>query len=170
MLSMLIPSGAAPTWTARLLRAVDCRTFGDDSLRVLRALQLAARFELTIDDETRTLCRTIPLDDLPAERIWGEVEKLLSAPRPSIGLALALDLGVVPTAVSRAADTRGLRPGTRVAPRRRRVGTRLQVVRSGPGAGGRSAEAQTARRDASERCAHDFGKPSTTAFLDGRIR
>ena len=26
---------------------------------------------------TRALCRRIPLDDLPAERIWGEIEKLL---------------------------------------------------------------------------------------------
>ena len=36
------------------------------------------------------------LDDLPAERVWGEIEKLLlAAERPSIGFALALDLGVV---------------------------------------------------------------------------
>ena len=38
---------------------------------------------------TRALCRTIQLDDLPAERIWGEIEKLLFAPRPSVGFALA---------------------------------------------------------------------------------
>ena len=46
--------------------------------------------------QTRALLARIPLDDLPAERIWGEVEKLLLlAPRPSVGLALALDLGVI---------------------------------------------------------------------------
>src|SRR5947209_17282155 len=49
----------------RRLRVVDARTFGDDSLRVLRAMQFAARFELTPDDETREICRSIPLDDLP---------------------------------------------------------------------------------------------------------
>ena len=44
----------------------------------------------------RTVCRAIPLDDLPAERVWGEIEKLLlQAERPSIGLRLAWDLGVV---------------------------------------------------------------------------
>ena len=37
----------------RVLRVVDPTTFADDSLRVLRALQFAARFELTIDPETR---------------------------------------------------------------------------------------------------------------------
>jgi tRNA nucleotidyltransferase (CCA-adding enzyme) len=75
---------------------VDARTFAEDSLRVLRAIQFAARFELTVDGATMAVCRTIPLDDLPAERIWGEVEKLLlQARRPSIGLRLAWDLGVV---------------------------------------------------------------------------
>src|SRR5260221_9603152 len=60
----------------RLLRAVDPATFGDDSLRVLRAVQFAARFEFALEQGTAALCRSIPLDDLPAERIWGELEKL----------------------------------------------------------------------------------------------
>ena len=34
---------------ARRLRVVDPTTFGDDSLRVLRAVQFAARFELPLD-------------------------------------------------------------------------------------------------------------------------
>ncbi|MDP9266015.1 MAG: tRNA nucleotidyltransferase, partial [Chloroflexota bacterium] len=81
---------------ARMLRAVDARTFGDDSLRVLRAAQFAARFEFRLDGATRDLCRQIQLDDLPAERIWGEIEKLLLlAARPSIGFELALDLLVI---------------------------------------------------------------------------
>ncbi|MDO8678251.1 MAG: metal-dependent phosphohydrolase, partial [Acidobacteriota bacterium] len=61
----------------RVLKVVDPATFADDSLRVLRALQFSARFELTIDPATAALCASIPLDDLPAERIWGEFEKLL---------------------------------------------------------------------------------------------
>src|SRR5690606_37467771 len=51
---------------------------------------------LTIDPATADVCRSLPLDDLPAERIWGEFEKLLlGAERPSIGLALAWELGVI---------------------------------------------------------------------------
>jgi tRNA nucleotidyltransferase (CCA-adding enzyme) len=38
-----------------VLRVVDRTTFGDDSLRVLRAIQFAARFELTLDEETLAL-------------------------------------------------------------------------------------------------------------------
>jgi tRNA nucleotidyltransferase (CCA-adding enzyme) len=79
----------------RVLRVVDARTFADDSLRVLRAVQFAARFDLELIGETREICQRIALDDLPAERIWGEIEKLLFAPRPSVGFTLTLALGVV---------------------------------------------------------------------------
>src|ERR1041384_7060547 len=54
------------------LRAVAAETVVEDSLRVLRAVQFAARFEMTIDAATVALCRTIDLTDLPHERIWGE--------------------------------------------------------------------------------------------------
>src|ERR1043165_9039108 len=58
--------------------------------------QFAAVFEFVLEEKTADLCRRLRLDDLPAERIWGEVEKLLlQADRPSIGLQLALDLGIV---------------------------------------------------------------------------
>jgi tRNA nucleotidyltransferase (CCA-adding enzyme) len=78
------------------LKAVATDTFIEDSLRVLRAVQLAARFEMTIDPATAELCRAIDLSDLPRERIWGEIEKLVTlAERPSIGLDAALELGVL---------------------------------------------------------------------------
>ena len=71
----------------RVLRMVDAAHFGEDSLRVLRAAQFAARFALTLDEATCELCRTLNLDDLPRERVWGEWEKLLmKAARPSLGL------------------------------------------------------------------------------------
>ena len=93
---LIDPFGGKADLRARILRLVDPRTFGEDSLRVLRGVQFAARFDLTIDPATADHCRTIALDDLPSERILGEIEKLLLlAPRPSIGLRLAWDLGVV---------------------------------------------------------------------------
>ena len=90
------PFGGARDLHQRVLRAVAADTFVDDSLRVLRAVQFAARFKMKIDPQTVELCRTIDLTDLPRERIWGEVEKLLTlANKPSIGLACALELGVL---------------------------------------------------------------------------
>jgi tRNA nucleotidyltransferase (CCA-adding enzyme) len=93
---ILDPFGGREDLAARRLRAVDPATFGDDSLRALRALQFTARFELSVDAETKRLLASVPLDDLPSERVWGEVEKLLlQARRPSVGLALALEIGVI---------------------------------------------------------------------------
>src|SRR6185295_13603267 len=46
----------------RLLRVVDRERFLDDSLRVLRAVQFAARLDLRLDDEARELCRAAALD------------------------------------------------------------------------------------------------------------
>src|SRR5262245_41138490 len=78
-----------------VIRVVDQNTFVEDSLRVLRAMQFAARFEYSIDPETIDLCITIDLSDLPADRIWAEVDKwLLQSWRPSIGLWAARDLGI----------------------------------------------------------------------------
>jgi tRNA nucleotidyltransferase (CCA-adding enzyme) len=79
-----------------VIRVVDPQTFVEDSLRVLRAMQFAARFEFTIDPATIDLCREVELSDLPAERIWAEVEKwLLQSNRPSIGLRAARDLWII---------------------------------------------------------------------------
>ncbi|HET7216461.1 MAG TPA: hypothetical protein VFJ02_00375, partial [Vicinamibacterales bacterium] len=61
--------GRADLLERKVLRAVDPRTFADDSLRVLRGVQFAARFELAMDGATKHLCRGIELDDLPAERV-----------------------------------------------------------------------------------------------------
>ena len=106
----------------RLLRAVDPQTFGDDSLRALRAMQFAARFDFSLDEGTAALCRSIRLDDLPPERVWGEMEKLLlQAARPSIGFRLALDLGDPRTGPAGDGAPRRLRAGAGVASRRRRL-------------------------------------------------
>jgi tRNA nucleotidyltransferase (CCA-adding enzyme) len=78
----------------KILRVVDPRTFIEDSLRVLRAMQFAARFKFMVDPATAELCRSIDLSDLPSERIWAEVEKWLLAARPSIGLRAGRELGI----------------------------------------------------------------------------
>ncbi|MCU0240731.1 MAG: hypothetical protein MUC29_14920, partial [Pyrinomonadaceae bacterium] len=77
------------------IRHIADETFVEDSLRVLRAAQFAARFEFEIDAETIKLCQSIDLTDLPKERIWGELEKLLlKSQKPSIGLAFFYKLNI----------------------------------------------------------------------------
>src|SRR5438093_1222683 len=140
-----------------------------DRLRVLRAIQFAARLEFAVDDDTRALCRAIPLDDLPAERVWGEIEKLLFASRPSIGFALALDLGAVDKLFPELRALVGCAQEPEWHPEGDVWVHTLQVI----------DQARLRIDDLSrpERIAvmlgavcHDFGKPATTAFIDGRIR
>ena len=154
----------------RVLKMVDARTFGEDSLRVLRAVQFAARFELTLDADTFALCRTIGLDDLPAERIWGEFEKLfLQARRPSIGLALAKELGVIDQLLPELLPLAGCPQDPEWHPEGDVWTHTLMVV-----------DQARQRIDGLERgpavammlgaVCHDLGKPLTTAFSDGHTR
>ncbi len=79
---------------AKRLRRVDPETFIEDSLRVLRAMQFAARLGFRIEEETCRLCRRIPLDDLPGSRIFGEFEKMFGGERPHYGLYALETLGI----------------------------------------------------------------------------
>jgi tRNA nucleotidyltransferase (CCA-adding enzyme) len=154
----------------KVLRAVDPQTFGDDSLRVLRGIQFAARFELVMDDATRALCAGIPLDDLPAERIWGEIEKLLLlAERPSIGLMLALELGVVDALFPELKATVACPQEPEWHPEGDVWVHTLLVIDQ---ARRRLDDLDKPRQTAVMLGAvcHDLGKPATTALLDGRIR
>jgi tRNA nucleotidyltransferase (CCA-adding enzyme) len=154
----------------KVLRAVDPRTFGDDSLRVMRGVQFAARFELTMDPGTKEICRRIPLDDLPAERIWGEVEKLLLlAERPSIGFELALDLGVIERLFPEVYALVGCPQEPEWHPEGDVWTHTLMVIDQ---ARTRIDDLDKPRKVAVMLGAvcHDLGKPPTTAFVDGRIR
>ena len=154
----------------RRLRIVDSQLFADDSLRVLRALQFVARFELTVDEETRAILRAIPLDDLPAERIWGEMEKLLlQAERPSIGFALARDLGIVQrywpelNALVDCPQEPEWHPEGDVWIHTLMVIDQARLRIDGLDRGRAAAMMLGA-------VCHDLGKPAATAFIDGRIR
>ena len=109
---ILDPFGGRADLENKILRVVDAAHFAEDSLRVLRAMQFAARFGMQMEPRSIEICRAIDLSDLPRERIWGEWEKLLlKAPCPSHGLRLARELGVLQklfpyleTALSRRGD------------------------------------------------------------------
>ena len=154
----------------RLLRVVDPATFGDDSLRVLRALQFAARFELTIDADTAAICRAIPLDDLPAERIWGEFEKLLlKALRPSIGFALARELGVIEQILPEMVPLYDCPQDAEWHPEGDVWTHTLMVIDEARKRNDDLDRPRLATIMLSAVC-HDLGKPSTTAMIDGRVR
>ncbi|PYT37302.1 MAG: hypothetical protein DMF52_03870 [Acidobacteria bacterium] len=155
---------------SRVLRAVDPSTFVEDSLRVLRAVQLAARLEFSIDPATVDLCRRIDLSDLPAERIWGEFEKLLlKARRPSIGLEWADRLGVVGSLFPELRALKGCPQEKEWHPEGDVwTHTLMAIDRAKAEIDGLPKERALAVMLAV--ICHDFGKPATTAVVDGRIR
>jgi tRNA nucleotidyltransferase (CCA-adding enzyme) len=166
------PWGGRRDLDARILRAVDPSTFGDDPLRALRAVQFAARFELEVDPATAALCASMPLSELPKERVFAEIEKLLlRARRPSRGLALmkewemleALAPELLPLAST--PQDPGWHPEGDVWTHT------LQVVDEA------AALLDDLRADRPRQLAvmlgalaHDLGKPATTRPEDGRIR
>jgi tRNA nucleotidyltransferase (CCA-adding enzyme) len=153
-----------------IIRAVSADTFSDDSLRVLRAAQFAARFEFRVEPETVVLCRAIDLSDLPSERIWGELEKLLlRARRPSIGFGWLHALGVLDQlfpeikALIEVPQDPEWHPEGDVF-----VHTRLVVDRARELIDDLPYAKQVTVMLAA--LAHDFGKPATTEFIEGRLR
>ncbi|MGB2715852.1 MAG: HD domain-containing protein [Vicinamibacterales bacterium] len=164
------PYGGREDIERRLLKAVDSRTFPDDSLRVLRALQFAARFEFQLEATSRALCAGIELDDLPSERIWGEIEKLmLQAQRPSIGWQLALELGVLDRLFP---DVKAL-VGCEQEPEWHPEGDvwihTLMVIDQARSRIDDLTRGEQVTVMLGALC-HDLGKPPTTAYVEGRIR
>jgi tRNA nucleotidyltransferase (CCA-adding enzyme) len=169
---VLDPWGGRRDLAARVLRAVDARTFGEDPLRALRAVQFAARYELEVDPPTGALCASMPIAELPAERVFGEIEKLLlKARRPSLGLALLKAWGLLPALapellpLAETPQDPGWHPEGDVWTHT------LQVVDA-------AADLRDELGDDRPRqlalmlgaLCHDLGKPSTTRLENGRIR
>ena len=154
----------------KILRVVSRETFSEDSLRVLRAAQFAARFDFGIEPETVELCRSIDLTDLPKERIWGELEKLLlKADKPSVGLQYFYDLNIAAQLFPELVALVGVPQEKEWHPEGNVDTHTLMVV----------DEARKLIDDLPyakkvtvmlAAIAHDFGKPATTKFFDGRWR
>ncbi|MGH9968207.1 MAG: CCA tRNA nucleotidyltransferase [Pyrinomonadaceae bacterium] len=154
----------------KILRAVSPETFWEDSLRVLRAAQFAARFGFEIAPDTVALCRALDLSDLPHERVWGEIEKLLlRANKPSVGLKWLQALGATEqlfpeiAALSEVPQDADWHPEGDVY-----VHTLLVVDRARELIDDLPYAKQVTVMLAA--LAHDFGKPATTEFLEGHWR
>jgi tRNA nucleotidyltransferase (CCA-adding enzyme) len=167
---LIDPFGGQQDIAAGVLRAVAAETFVEDSLRVLRAAQFAARFEFQIEAETVVLCRTMDLSDLPAERVWGELQKLLlRAPRPSVGFNWLKELGALAKVFSEIQSLIGVPQDPEWHPEGDVfVHTLLVIDRARELIEDLPYPRQVTVMLAA--LAHDFGKPPTTQFLEGRWR
>jgi len=168
---MLIdPHGGVADLRARILRHTSA-AFIEDPLRVLRAFQLAARFDFALAPETAALCRSIAdtFGELPVERVWAEWDKwAVKSVRPSRGLAVLEDTGWLRHFPALAA----LR-GTPQEPEWHPEGdvfTHTQHCLDALVAleGWRGGDPGRRRMLSLAVLAHDFGKPATTARAERR--
>ncbi len=93
------PYGGQADLAARTIRAVGdpLQRFLEDGLRAMRAVRFAAQLEFTIDPATE---HAIPeaidvFKKVSAERVRDELEKILTARRPSVGLELMRTTGLL---------------------------------------------------------------------------
>ena len=106
------PFGGLADLGRGLLRAVgdpDAR-FREDALRMVRAVRLATTLGFEIEQATlQAIARNAALaGHLSGERVGAELAKLLAAPRPSVGLGLAQETGLLGVISPALAAQRGI--------------------------------------------------------------
>ncbi len=107
------PLGGDADIEARMIRAVGdaAARFSEDGLRVMRAVRFAAILEFPVEQDTLA---AIPgclerLRMVSAERIRDELLKMLAARKPSVGLTLMNDSGLLEVVLPELTATAGLR-------------------------------------------------------------
>ena len=85
---LLDPHSGRSDLAQGILRATDTERFGEDPLRALRVMRMAAEFQMEVHPDLMRLCREQTLAEVAPERIFSEFSRLLLfAPQPSIGLS-----------------------------------------------------------------------------------
>src|SRR5215468_4166326 len=94
---LLDPFGGYDDLQQRRLRQVSIVAFPEDPLRMLRGIQLAARFALQIEPATRESMQTYAaaITTVASERIAEELRKLLQAWAPSQGFVMMHEVGLL---------------------------------------------------------------------------
>ena len=97
--NLVDPWGGRADLEASVLRAVS-PAFAEDPLRVLRVARFAAQLPgFQVSSETMQLMKSMVrehrLDELPAERVWQELHKVLHSPAPYRFLAILQEAGAL---------------------------------------------------------------------------
>ncbi len=172
------PFGGIQDLKDKKLRVTDPERFQDDPLRVMRAVQFAARMELTIEPESFDLMSEMvargDLNELPPERITSEMEKLLlKAERPSIGFEAARELGIIERHFSELHDLIGVEQEKEWHPEGD-VWIHSMMVVDAAAKIIRQPEREFTEQEKIQvmlgSLLHDLGKASTTKLQDGRWR
>lgn len=160
--ALIDPFGGRADLEARLLRAVGddpAKRFDEDPLRLLRAVRFAAQLDFAIEQKTAQaiINQAQTLQKISRERIRDEMNKILLAPLPMLGLRLMVDLGLMEWVISEVLELRGV--SQRPAHSKDVYAHTLQVVQNAP--------PHLLTRWAA--LLHDIGKPRTRSVEDGKV-
>ena len=154
------PFGGLRDLEAGTLRAVGdpLARLHEDALRMVRAVRLAATHDFAIEAATLAAIEANAglVAHVSGERVGAELSRLLEAPRPSVGLRVAADTGLLAVIVPELAAQRGIAQNK--VPGEDLWDHTLRSVDAAP------AERRIVRLAA---LLHDVGKPATLA--DGRF-
>jgi tRNA nucleotidyltransferase (CCA-adding enzyme) len=152
----------------RIIRMVDAKAFAEDPLRVLRALQFAARFDFLIEYNTLKEMERADLTELPSERVWTELEKGLLSKNASFMFTFPfINKQVFPEvyAIQDTPQDPQFHPEGTVS-----VHTRLVLDESAKLLSETTLSKPERLTVLLAALCHDFGKSSTTTIVDGRVR
>jgi len=168
------PFGGVEDLRRHLLKVTDEERFRDDPLRLLRGAQFVGRFGLKASPETiETFKSMVPeLAQISKERVREEWEKLLlKSKKPSKGLNLLREIGVVEAYYPELQALIGCEQEFEWHPEGDVWTHTLMVVDSAKELINiYQLKQDKARIVILAALCHDLGKPSTTEFVDGRIR
>lgn len=112
---LIDPHGGRSDLKDRLIRAIGLpeERFREDGLRLMRACRFAAQLDFRIEEETlRAMSSTVDtIDRVSAERIRDELMKTLTAARPSVGLLVMSETGLLDRILPELAKCRGIYQG-----------------------------------------------------------
>jgi tRNA nucleotidyltransferase (CCA-adding enzyme) len=96
-LRLVDPLGGRADLEKRILRVNRESSFLEDPLRMLRGVQFMARFDLSVEAETRLLMEKHAdlLETVSAERVRDELDKLMSSKHPSEGFIFMHETGLL---------------------------------------------------------------------------
>ena len=137
-------------------------TFSDDPLRMMRAIRFATQLNFTIEDKTLSAIseQRDRINIISQERISTELNKILASPKPSIGLALLFQTGLLEIIFPELYDMQGIEEKNGISHKDNFWHT-LQVVDNMA-----ALSDNLWLRWAS--LLHDIGKPPTKRFYPGQ--
>jgi poly(A) polymerase len=104
------PFGGRADLEARRLRLVSPTAIEDDPLRTMRLARLSIELGLDVEAATRSAAQSNAprLTDVAAERVFGELKRIVSGPQPYLGIGLLDALGALEVVLPELTGQRGV--------------------------------------------------------------